>query len=357
MLDVYRFKGPPGDGAQPGSGVLVADKYGALYGTTIGGGNGPCNYFGLPGCGVVYKLTPNSQGYSESIIYNFQGKSDGANPVEGVIFDADGNLYGTTSAGGSHNCPGGGCGVVYKLTATANGYVQSVIHRFDGADGAYPDAAPTIDAAGILYGTAFDGGSGTCATYAGGCGTVYSLAPAGHKKYAFTLLYSFQGGSDGAQAQGGLFLDKHGNLLGMTTFGGSGPCAISGLPSGCGTVYQLTPSGTAYAETIVHSFTGMDGSLPIGKFYPGPGGKLYGTASFGGKGTCNEDGIAGCGVAFALTDSGGAYTVKVFHDFALAKGGIYPNDPLMFGGYAYVSTCCGGRDTFGTLDRIKLDDR
>ena len=351
---VYRFKGPPSDGAEPGSGTLIADQYGALYGTTIGGGNGACNYFGLPGCGVVFKLTPTAKGYAETIIYNFQGKKDGANPVYGVIMDAAGNLYGTTSAGGSNKCPGGGCGVVYKLTRTGSGYVETVIHKFIGSDGTYPDAAPIIDASGTLFGTTFDGGSGTCPTYGGGCGAVYELTP-NKAKYDFTLLYSFQGGADGTQVQSGLLADSKGNLYGMTTYGGTGPCAVTGLPAGCGTVFELAVSGTTYTKSTLYDFQGTDGSLPTGDLYPGPAGRVYGTTPFGGSGTCNDYGITGCGVLFALTPGKNGVTEKVLYNFpAGTNKGIYPNDPLVTGTTAYVTTCCGGHNQFGTFDKIKL---
>jgi uncharacterized repeat protein (TIGR03803 family) len=349
---IYRFTGEPNDGAVPGSGALIADGSGALYGTTISGGNGPCNYFGVPGCGVVYKLTPTPSGYQESVVYNFQGKRDGANPVYGVVADAYGNLYGTTSAGGSRDCPGGGCGVVYKLTLTPSGYVESVIFRFNGTNGTYPDATPIIDAAGVLYGTTFDGGTGVCATYGGGCGTVYKLAPVG-KHYEQTVLYNFQGGADGIQVQSGLYADSRGDLFGMTTFGGTGPCSVPGVLPGCGTIFELSLAGGTYTKSTLYNFQGSDGAYPDGSLYAMPGGALYGAAPFGGNGACNDYGILGCGVVFGVSQSKAGYAVKVLHNFeAPGSKGIYPNDPLWFGGVFYVSMCCGGLDQFGTLDRI-----
>ena len=352
---IYRFKGLPGDGAEPGSGILVADSQGAIYGTTIGGGNGPCTYFGLLGCGVVYKLTPTATGYSETVIYNFQGGSaDGANPVYGVVLDSAGNLYGTTSAGGSRKCPGGGCGVVYKLTLTPSGYVESVLHTFAGTDGAYPDAAPLLDSAGNVFGTTFDGGTGTCPTYGGGCGAVYEVSPNG-KKYQERTLYNFQGGADGVQVQSGLWADRKGDLFGMTTFGGTGPCAYEGLPAGCGTIFKLTRAGDAYTESVLHNFKGTDGALPTGNLYPGPEGKLYGTTPFGGVGACSEGGVAGCGTVFAFSQSQSSYTETVLHSFKPdTRAGIYPNDPLIDGSRIYLTTCCGGPTQFGVLDSMAL---
>ena len=165
----------------------------------------------------------------------------------------------------------------------------------------------------------------------------------------------FQGGADGTQVQSGLLADSKGNLYGMTTYGGTGPCAVTGLPGGCGTVFELAVSGTTYTKSTLYNFQGTDGSLPTGDLYPGPAGRVYGTTPFGGSGTCNDYGITGCGVLFALTPGKNGVTEKVLYNFpACTNKGIYPNDPLVTGTTAYVTTCCGGHNQFGTFDKIKL---
>jgi len=160
---LYRFAGGA-DGAYPFAG-LFRDHRGNLYGTTfMGGGNG-C---GGQGCGTVFKVDSSSK---ETVLYRFE-ELHGANPYGGLIHDSDGNLYGTTLAGGVFNS-----GVVYKLNRQGQ---QTVLYSFTGgADGAYPYATLVRDAAGNLYGTTWEGGDVTCTNPNGpyGCGVVFKLAP------------------------------------------------------------------------------------------------------------------------------------------------------------------------------------
>src|SRR6185437_4995983 len=153
-----------------------------------------------------------------SQIYNFQGGSDGGNPYAGVTRDAAGNLYGTTYSDGNFNCPNGGCGVVYKIDPQGN---EIPLYSFTGTpDGANPVAGVVADAKGNLYGTTKFGG-------AKGYGTVYEVSPSGAEK----ILVSFTGGADGGIPNGGLVMDKGGNLYGTTFDGGS---------AGFGTVFKLS---------------------------------------------------------------------------------------------------------------------
>lgn len=159
--------------SNPG-GSLVFDKAGNLYGTSgIGGNNCP------KVCGIVFELSPTATGWDYKVIYVFNGGTDGGNPA-GLIIDAAGNLYGTTSEGGTLTCFGQnyGCGTVFELSPGANGiWTESILYRFTGeADGATPLGNVTMDAAGNLYGTAFSGGSSACLPPFG-CGTVYELSP------------------------------------------------------------------------------------------------------------------------------------------------------------------------------------
>ena len=181
---LYSFMGGS-DGANPYAGVICGSA-GNLYGTTYGGGP--------TGAGVVYRV--NGSGY-ESVLYGFTGGVDGGNPVGGLILDSAGNLYGTTSGGGS-----AGAGVVFKLDATGH---ETVLYSFTGgADGGYPCAGVTLDSAGDLYGITTGGGST-------GAGVVFKLDAGGQE----TVLYSFTGGSDGGYPfLGGLILDSAGNLYG-----------------------------------------------------------------------------------------------------------------------------------------------
>jgi uncharacterized repeat protein (TIGR03803 family) len=154
------------DGATPGAG-LTFDAEGNLFGTTAAGG--------LPGSGTVFELTPSSgSSWTENVIYTFAGGSAGGVPVSPLIFDSNGNLFGTTAAGGNDNCS---CGVVFELASLPGGWSQSVLHSFSGGgDGANPSTASglLLDSLGNLYGTAVYGGVNTT-TCPEICGVVYEL--------------------------------------------------------------------------------------------------------------------------------------------------------------------------------------
>ncbi len=234
-----------GTGESPTAGVIF-DSAGNLYGTAESGGS---TY-----AGVVYKLDPSG---NETVLHNFAwGTADGALPLQGVVLDPAGNLYGTTPYGGT-----GYVGVMYKLDTGGN---ETLLHTFTGgSDGAYPYAGVVLDAAGNVYGTALNGGTA-------GAGVVYKLDPSGSE----TVLYNFTWGSDGGGPFGGVVFDSAGSLYGSTYGGGS---------AGVGVVYRLDPSGN---ETVLHSFTGgSDGSNPQASVTLDSSGTLYGTTAYGGNGS------------------------------------------------------------------------
>lgn len=251
------------DGQSPFAG-LIMDSAGNLYGTTIeGGATATAN---PPGFGAVFKLTPNG---TESVLYSFAGgPNDGDIPFAGLIMDGSGNLYGTTLYGGQY-----GFGAVFKLT---NG-TETVLYSFTGgSDGANPYAGLIMDASGNLYGTASAGGNTAagCINSLGtsGCGTVFKLTPNGS---TFTVLYTFTGGSDGANPTAGLIMDTSGNLYGTTSQGGNA----------FGTVFELTPSefGTAGPIPPLYSFSGgVDAANPGAAVIVDGSGNLYGTTQNGG---------------------------------------------------------------------------
>ena len=273
FADYPGSKKRPADGYGPYGGVIF-DAQGNLYGTTFAGGNYNCQ--GRSSCGAVFELTPSG---TETLLYKFNGGSDGAGPYAPVIFDQNGNLYGTTEFGGAFDC-----GTVFQLTPSG---IETVLYTFTcGSDGAYPYLAGLIlDAEGNLYGATFNGGITNCQL---GCGVVFKLTPSG----AETVLYSFAGGADGANPLGGLVMDAQGNLYGAAAAQG----ANSSCWNGCGVVFELTPSG---AETVLYSFTGgADGAYPNGPLVFDSQGNLYGTTVAGGIEGCN---IVGCGTVFKLT--------------------------------------------------------
>jgi uncharacterized repeat protein (TIGR03803 family) len=227
---LYNFMGGT-DGESP-NGHLVLDSDGNLYGTTdLGGGAGTgCGGMLNRYCGTVFKLAPDG---TETILHSFAGGVDGENPNGGLVLDAQGNLYGTTSGGGAGCSGGNGCGTVFKVTA---GGKETVLYSFmGGTDGSIPLAGLVMDAQGNLYGTTGAGGSGC--SLSGWCGTVFKVTPTGDE----TILYRFTGGADGALPEGALILDAKGSLYGTTYAGGIDKCTEDGTPPGCGVVFKVTP--------------------------------------------------------------------------------------------------------------------
>ena len=298
------------DGCNPQSESLIFDGAGNLYGVTPGGG--------LYGRGVVFELTPTSSGWTESVLYSFTGGADGSGP-SGVIFDAAGNLYGTTWNGGRTSC-GNGCGVVFKLAPTSSGWNESVLYSF-GPDGQNSNADLIFDNLGNLYGVTWYGG-----TY--GWGTVFRLAPKSDGSWTESGLYQFKGDKDGAHPRARLIFDSAGNLYGTTG---------NAYTSGYGIVFELVPnSNGTWTKRTLHQFTGgKDGTNPDGDLVFDSAGNLYGTTPFGGA--------DGYGVVFKLTPtSTGRWKYHVLHAFKDSPG-AYPYAGLVFDGVGTLyGTTMGG---------------
>lgn len=162
------------NGADGGYGIgnVVFDTAGNLYGTTFGGGGTACEF----GCGVVFELSPNSNGaWTYTVLYRFSGGSDGADPYAGLTIDDTGNLYGTTGFGGNFSVCGDGCGVVFKLSSNKKGeWTYTVLNSFDDSDGAVPESNVILGPSGTLFGTTLGGGGGKLC--GAGCGTVFKLS-------------------------------------------------------------------------------------------------------------------------------------------------------------------------------------
>jgi uncharacterized repeat protein (TIGR03803 family) len=331
---LYDFLGGS-DGADPEDGLIV-DRSGAFYGvTTYGGGGCPV------GCGTVFKLTPSAMGYNEQVLYRFRGGRDGSNPQGGLIADKAGALYGTTVWGGLNGQGSGtGYGVVFKLTPSASGYVESVIHAFtSGADGANPYGRVIIDDSGGLYGTTSAGGS---AQGCGDCGTVFKLTPVG-TGYSERILHRFAGSNDGYDPEGGLLADNAGALYGTTVWGGGG----------YGTVFKLSPSRKGYAEIVLYRFRNLRrGANPASRLIADSAGSLYGTTTYGGaygEGGSNY----GDGTVFKLTPSREGYVESVLHSFRPRTDGENPQDIIADkAGALYGTTCCFGAGSDGTAFKL-----
>jgi len=313
------------------------DNAGNLYGTTNAGGTQPDCF----ACGTVFKLTPPTTpgaSWTESVLYSFDG-TDGAYPYAGLLFDEEGNLYGTTHTGGVYFQ-----GAVFELSPpehAVGSWRERVLYSFTGSsDGSSPYGGLVRDRAGTLYGTANLGG-------AFGYGAVFQLARPKTRGgvWTETVLYSFTGGSDGAGPYAGLVFDQRSRLYGATTIGGNPSCG----GGGCGSVFQLTPpattGGTWSLETL-YSFTGgADGAQPDGDLILDNKGRLYGTASTGGplNSTCSGY----CGAVFQLTpppnSSNGSWTQTTLHGFTGGGDGAAPvAGVLLRKGVLYGTAPSGG---------------
>ena len=283
---------------------LVFDAAGNLYGTTALGG--------AYNAGTVFELSPQSNGsWKETILHSFNpARKDGVQPGCPLVFDPSGNLYGTTGGGGAYGTTYTG-GIVFELSPQPNGnWTETILHNFNPntTDGSDPgEGGVVLDASGNLYGTTVEGGAYACNSYVN-CGTVFELTPKLGGGWAERILHNFQdNGADGYWPGTGVIFDQAGNLTGTTSMGGA-----HGEYYGGGVVFELTPAaGGSWAETIVYSFdpsNGIDGYSP-NSVTMGANGNLYGTTVQGGSGLY--------GMVYELTPkTGGGWTEDILHSFA-----------------------------------------
>lgn len=338
---LHTFKGSDGAMVAPG---LILDAAGNVYGAATVGGDLKC----FPastwqwGCGTVFELSKTGE---ETVLHRFKGPSDGAFPLTDVFFgsggtlsrDSEGNLYGTTGAGGNTNgyCLDTtlGCGIVFEIDKTGK---ETVLYRFSGTkspyDGDNPGGGVIPDGKGNLYGTTYLYGSLTN-------GTIFKIDIKTRKE---TILYNFEGtnSGDGAQPVGNLVEDGAGTFYGVTWNGGLaiGDCGNNG----CGTIFKFDKSG----ETVLYKFTGTsDGANPSALTLDGDG-NFYGAAF-------NEG--AGCGVVYELSKTG-AFTV--LHTFN-GKDGCNPEGQVVFDGAGnlYGGTFSGGSLNSGTVFKLTKASR
>jgi len=271
----YFQQGP--EGGTPYGGRLIFDQAGNLYGTAFSGGAGNCS----GGCGVVYELMPSNGGWTEKILYTFAGGNDGASPWAGVVFDQQGNLYGTTEFGGANNA-----GTIYKLTPSGSGWTETILYTFHGQDdGARPFAGLTMDRTGNMFGA-------TSARGVNDGGTAFELTPSG-SGWNFQTIYNFTGTQ--AQLANGpvsnLIVDDAGNVWGATA--GDGQYYL-------GSVFRLTPTSNGWRYTSLYDFMDMaDGALPRSNLVFDGNGNIYGTAA---NGMDLDQCVGSCGVFFRVTN-------------------------------------------------------
>jgi uncharacterized repeat protein (TIGR03803 family) len=276
------------DGNGP-AGVLFRDTDGNLFGTTEAGGTGKCGDYG---CGTAFKLNK----YGKQIWLHSFDVTDGEEPSAGLLSDAAGNLYGTTDYGGHATCTSG-CGVVFELHSGGKG---TVLYKFKASpDGDTPQSLLARDKLGNVYGITQGGGEDSS-------GTIFKVSRNGKE----TVLHEFTGGSDGCVPVAGLIADSDGNLYGVTAQGGVGVC-----DQGYGVVFKLD---TANNLTVLHAFEFSDGAYPASVLLLDQAGNLYGTTEGGGSTECGFD---GCGVVFKLShQSGGDWTETVLYEFCSLSG-------------------------------------
>jgi uncharacterized repeat protein (TIGR03803 family) len=293
------------DGQFPYGGLVLATN-GNFYGTTEIGGSG-CAGTGSAGCGTVFELTAAGV---LTTLYNFCSETnctDGSEPYASLVQGTDGNLYGTTYAGGTSNY-----GTIFKITTAGS---LTTLHSFDDTDGANPYDALIQATNGDFYGTTYQGGSGNG-------GTFFQITSTG----TFSVLYNFcseTNCTDGENPQAGVIQDSNGDFYGTTTLGGTG---------GSGTVYQLTSAGeltTLYNEP-------SDGYQLLGGLVQGTDGKLYGTTDL---------------TIFDITAAGKLTTLFTFN----ATDSENPNAALVQatdGTFYGTTTNGGGSGIFGTVFSI-----
>ncbi|MGA3088242.1 MAG: choice-of-anchor tandem repeat GloVer-containing protein [Terriglobales bacterium] len=313
---LYSFPGGP-HGSEPRA-ALLSDGTGDLYGTAFSSTKRrDC----MEGCGVVFELSAKDK---QKVLHKFTGKPDGANPITGLVRDANGNFFGTTSYGGDSIY-----GTVFKVTSSGT---ETVVHSFNGQpDGMLPGDL-VLDAQGNLYGTTYEGGNSTSCY--GGCGTLFEVASSGTE----TVLYNFSGGQDGKYPSAGLIEDAQGNLYGTTMEGGA---------YGFGVVFEVTASAT---ETVLYSFSGgADGSYPAmtGSLVRDGQGNLYGTTVGGGT--------SGFGTIFKVSPTG---TETVLYSFTGGADGASPSSALIedaqgnfYGTTQYGGVASGGAG-YGTVFKL-----
>jgi uncharacterized repeat protein (TIGR03803 family) len=343
---LYSFAGGS-DGVFPWAGVIL-DSAGNIYGTTsLGGGSTNCT----SGCGIVFQLTKGSSGaWTEHILYTFSGKTDGSDPI-GLAIDPGGNLYGTTANGGLQSCTDG-CGTIYQLTPSSSGaWKKTVLHVFRSGttDGAEPNAALVFDSQGNLYGTTNAGGDTGC--YFLGCGTVFELKAAGGGRWSYRIIYFFGVAPDGFGPAGALVVDKQGNLFGATGNGGGTSCP----DYGCGTIFELrSQADNTWTEIVLYRFQGGDdGAFPNAPVALSSAGNIYVSTEAGGHpDTCSG---FGCGTLEELTPSGsGTFTGNVLIHWG-ASPGIEPYAGLMIdaNGNLYGTVSEGGNNGNGLVFEYK----
>ncbi len=378
------------DGSNPYSSLTI-DRVGNLYGVAPFGGHQACESESGVGCGTAFKLAHRGDGWILSTLYQFSGGSDGSNPVGTPAIASDGTIYGTTDGGGNSNCRdsfGAGCGTVFHLrpkptvcSLSSCPWTNTVLYTFTGTpDGNDPYFGVVLDGAGNIYGTTYAGGASRL-------GVAYELTHSG-SGWSESTIHTFAGGNDGANPTGTPVFDDSGNLYGATASGGG--CG----GTGCGSIFQLVPTGAGWTENILYNFSGSFGAPLAGLIFDGHGnfygsasipnsvfelslsngqwtatqlfsdesvglqsfrstlardaaGNLYGTSAFGGLSECSG---YGCGFVYELTPTAGGWVFTQLYSFTGGNDGAMPIGGVTVdsNGNIYGTTYSGGTNVCGS---------
>jgi uncharacterized repeat protein (TIGR03803 family) len=329
---LHRFTTKVQNGIYPDSSVIF-DQQGDLYGTTSEGG--------VNDAGTVFELVASGSpggAWKQVVLHRFTGASDGGTPHGTLVFGPDGALYGAAGFGGSS-----GAGLIYRFSQDGKGrWKENILYDFtNGTDGGYPYCTPIFDAAGDLYGTTLNGGDT-------GNGVVFELSPPtdGKGKRTETVLHSFDSADDGVEPRMGVIMDAAGNLYGTTESGGN---------IGYGAVFEVSPPAQgqqSWTESVIYNFdfSPNGGSPGYSGLVMDASGNLYGTTQTGGTG---EN-----GVVFELSpQEGGAWTENVLHTFEGSPDGSQPESGLLQGvdGVLYGTTFEGGdADNSGMVFSLRV---
>jgi uncharacterized repeat protein (TIGR03803 family) len=332
LTSIYDFCSLPNcsDGWQPNA-ALALGPNGNFYGTTtVGGGNlGACEG---PACGTVFEITPSGQLTTLHSFCSLPNCVDGAVPQAGLVLGSDGNFYGTTSSGGKYNSRG----TVFRISPTGTfKSLYSFCSKANCADGADPSTALIEGRNGNFYGTTYDGGAINCPFFDDtfGCGTIFEITPSG----TLTTLFNF--GTVAGLLQSPVIQAANGNLYGTSPDGGAGLCNY-----GCGTVFELTPTGKF---TRLYSFCTQedcpDGAYPFAALIQATDGQLYGSTSTAGTG--------GSGTLFSISPEGSFDTL---YSFQFSNDGLEPEGAMFQAtdGSFFGVTNGGGAENQGVVFQL-----
>jgi uncharacterized repeat protein (TIGR03803 family) len=308
---MYNFTdadGAPGWGVTRFKGSIYTN---ALYAGVMGGS-----------CGSALQLNRITHGYASVLMHTYVKDQDGC-PTGNLVLDPAGNVYGVTQDGGAN-----GWGSIFELSNSGGTWTETILYSFQGgSDGGAPYSGPIFDKAGNLYGTATARGSSGCGQ---GCGTVYELSHA-KSGWTYNVLYSFTGGNDGGQPTAGLVFDGAGNLYGAAESYGA---------NGGGTVFKLSPSGSSWSFGLLAGLPGTGG--PVASLTLDGARTIYGTSFFG---------TSGYGSVFRLKKSNGSWTYEDLHDFTGGGDGGYPGGGITLDAYGnlYGTAVLGGANNDGVV--------